>query len=59
MNLSEHTRAYIYRILVAVAAIATAYGVLASDEAPLWLALATAVLGGGSALAATNTSTKD
>ena len=57
MNLTEPTRAYIYRILAAAAAIAVAYGAVGADEVNLWLVLAVAVLGGGSGLAAVNTPT--
>ena len=57
MHLSEPTRAYIYRVLVAVSVLAVAYGRIAAAEVPLWLELASAVLGLGSLLAAGNTST--
>lgn len=57
MNLSEPTRAYIYRVLVAVSVLAVAYGRISAAEVPLWLELASAVLGLGSLLAAGNTST--
>lgn len=57
MNLSESTRAYIYRILTAVSLLVVAYGVASSEEVTLWLGVAAAVLGNG--LAAVNTSTKD
>lgn len=56
MNLPESTRAWIYRVLVAVAALAVGYGLLTGEEAALWLAAASAVLGNG--LATANTSTK-
>ena len=58
MNLSEPTRAYIYRVLVAVSVLAIAYGRVSATEAPLWLELAAAVLGLGSVLASANTSTQ-
>ena len=59
MNLSEPTRAYIYRILVATAAVAVAYGLIEAENVELWLVLAVAILGGGTGLAARNTSTSD
>lgn len=55
MNLSESTRAYVYRILVAASLLVVAYGVVSSEEAALWLGVAAAVLGNG--LAAVNTTT--
>lgn len=54
--MSETTRAWLYRVLVAVVPILTAYGVVAEEKAPLFVALAAAVFGNG--LAAKNTSTK-
>lgn len=54
--MSETTRAYIYRILVAAAPLAAAYGLVTNETLALWLALAAAVLGTG--LAAANTATK-
>ncbi len=56
MNLSEPTRAYIYRVLTAAVPLAVAYGVVGEQDAALWLAVAAAVLGTG--LAARHTSTK-
>lgn len=47
-------RAYIYRILTAVALVAVGYGVVTSEEAALWVGAAAAVLGNG--LATANTS---
>lgn len=57
MNLSEPTRAYIYRVLFAVSVLAVAYGRISAAEAPLWLEFAAAVLGLSNLLAAANTST--
>lgn len=55
----EHIRAYIYRIVLAVMVIAVARGLIAQEEAPLWLELILGVLGLGSAgLATKNTSRK-
>lgn len=53
--MNEATRAWIYRILLALQPIAVAYGVATETEAVLWVAFASAVLGTG--LAAINTST--
>jgi hypothetical protein len=54
--MNEATRAWIYRIVTAVIPILTAYGVISEAEAPLFVALAAAVLSTG--LAAVNTSTR-
>ena len=56
MNLSEPTRAYIYRTLLALQPVAVAYGLLTDNLAALWINVAAAVLGIG--LATANTSTK-
>ena len=53
---NEQTRAYIYRILVAVVPILVAYGIVDSRQIAVWLGLASTVLGFG--LASANTSTK-
>ncbi len=53
--MKEATRAYIYRIVLAVIPILTTYGVVAEEKAPLFLALAASILSVG--LAAKNTST--
>lgn len=45
MNATQRT--YVYGIAVAVLPILVAYGLLTADQAPLWLALAAAVLVGG------------
>lgn len=42
--MNETTRAYIYRILIAIGTIATGYGLITADEVALWLGLATTVL---------------
>jgi len=54
--MNEATRAYIYRILLALSALAVVYGLVDESVVPLWLAVASAVLGNG--LASVNTSTK-
>lgn len=56
MNITESTRAYIYRVLVAVSLVVVARGLVSESEVTLWLGVAAAVLGNG--LAAVNTSTK-
>ncbi|HEX7038689.1 MAG TPA: hypothetical protein VF202_01090 [Trueperaceae bacterium] len=55
----EHVRAYIYRVLTALAPLLVAYGVVAEGTVGLWLQLAGAVLAaGGTGLAAAYTSTR-
>lgn len=54
--MSEQTRAWIYRILLALAAVAVGYGLITDAEAALWVGVGTAVLGNG--LATANTTTK-
>lgn len=51
---SERTRAYIYRVLIAVGAVLTAYGVLSSEQLAVWLGVAIAVL---NVMPSVNTST--
>ncbi len=53
--MTEKTRAYIYRVLVAVAPIAVFYGAVSGQEVALYLSAAATILGVG--LAAVNTST--
>lgn len=56
--MSEQTRAYAYRVATAVVPILVTYGLLAEGQAPLWLALITAVISAAPpALAAKHTST--
>lgn len=52
--MNEKTRAYIYRILVAVGTLVAGYGLITTDELALWLGVVTAVL---NILPAANTST--
>ena len=52
---TERTRAYIYRVLIAVGAVVGAYGLLSADEIAVWLGLAGVIL---NLLPAANTSTK-
>lgn len=57
--MSEHTRAYLYRIALAVLGALAAYGVIGGDEVPVWAEIIGAVAGIGSAgLATLNTSPK-
>jgi hypothetical protein len=42
--MTETTRAYIYRILIAIGTVATGYGLITADQIALWLGLVTAVL---------------
>lgn len=42
--MTETTRAYIYRILIALGTVAMGYGYINADQIAMWLGLATAVL---------------
>lgn len=53
---SEPTRAWIYRVLVAVVPLLIVYGAIDESVAPLWIGFAGAVLGLG--LATANTTTR-
>lgn len=53
---SEKVRAYIYRILVGLGAVAACYGLLSGEEIATWLGLAGIVL---NILPTMNTSTKE
>lgn len=53
--MDESTRAWIYRILLALQPIVVAYGLATETEAVLWVGVASAILGSG--LATLNTST--
>jgi hypothetical protein len=54
--MTEATRAYIYRVLLALQPLIVAYGLTTDTEAVLWLSVVSAFLGTG--LAAKNTSTE-
>jgi hypothetical protein len=55
----EKTRAWIYRISLALVPLATGYGVIEESKAALWIGLIGAALGfATNSLAAANTSTK-
>lgn len=57
MNIpSEKVRAYIYRILVGLGAVAACYGWLTGEEIATWLGLAAIVF---NVLPSANTTTKD
>ena len=43
--MSRPVRKYLYAVTIAVVAVLVAYDVIAGDAAPIWLALAAAVLG--------------
>jgi hypothetical protein len=47
LQLTEPVRLALYPVLVALLALAVAYGLVSDDVAPLWEALAAAVLGVG------------
>lgn len=53
--MQESTRAYFYRVVLAIIPIATAYGFIQEVDAALYVGLAAAVLSTG--LAVNNTST--
>lgn len=53
---SEKVRAYVYRILVGLGAVATCYGWLSGEEIATWLGLAAIVF---NVLPTANTSTKE
>lgn len=56
MNITESTRAYLYRVALAIVILATAYGVIAGEEQVAAITgVVTALLGNG--LATLNTST--
>lgn len=49
LKLSPQVRGYIYTILTAAAPLAVGYGILTDEEVSLWLGLAFALLGLGTA----------
>lgn len=49
--LTPARRRWLYAILVALAPLAVAYGIVEQDQAALWLAVASTVLLGGTAIA--------
>jgi hypothetical protein len=56
--MTEKTRAYLYRVALALLAVAGAYGLIGPDDTPVWVNVVSAVLGIGAAgLATANTST--
>lgn len=59
LNLSETTRAYFYRVALAVIALLVFFNVLDADSVPQWTEVVGAVLAiGAPALASANTSTR-
>lgn len=59
MHLTEHQRKWVYGIVIAALPLLAAYGILGPDHAPMWVALAAAVLGvSSSTLAAANVGTE-
>lgn len=59
MNLPEHQRAYIYRIVLAAIPLLVLYGLLSEAEAAEWGYLVAAILGvAADSLAVKNTTTK-
>jgi hypothetical protein len=59
MNLNEQTRAYIYRMALAVLGVLSLYGLIGPDDIPVWTGVIVAALGiGTSGLASVNTTRK-
>ena len=59
MNLNEKTRAYIYRMALAVLGVLSLYGLIGPDDIPVWTGVIVAALGiGTSGLASVNTTRK-
>jgi hypothetical protein len=56
VKFDQNTRAWIYRILLAIQPLAVAYGLVTGDLAALWVNVTAAVLGIGLATANTPTS---
>jgi hypothetical protein len=56
--MKESTRAYIYRVLLAVQPLIAAYGVATEEKSVLWLSFASAVLSTGLAVKNTSTSSE-
>lgn len=54
--MSETTRGWIYRILLAVVALAVIYGLVTDEQAAAWIGVAGALLGNG--LATVNTTVR-
>lgn len=54
--MNESTRAWVYRGLLALVALAVVYGLVTDEQAAAWVAAVSAVLGNG--LATLNTTTK-
>lgn len=54
--MNEATRAYVYRVLLALQPLVLFYGIASESEVALWLGVISAALGLG--LATKNTSTK-
>lgn len=52
----QRFRAWVYRVLGVASAVAVFYGVVAAEEAALWVSAVTALVGNG--LAAVNTRTR-
>jgi len=53
--LDQRTRAYLYRLLLALAAVAAVYGILDDQQLTAWLGFAAAILGNGLATSKTST----
>jgi hypothetical protein len=59
LKLDQRTRAYTYRVALALLAVLSMYGLVGPDEIPVWTGVLVAVLGiGSSGLATVNTTRK-
>jgi hypothetical protein len=59
MNLNEQTRAYVYRIALAILGALSLYGLIGPEDIPVWTGVIVSVLGiGTSGLASANTTRK-
>ena len=54
--MNETVRAWVYRGLLALVAVAVVYGLITDEQAAAWVAVVSAILGNG--LATLNTTTK-
>lgn len=58
-HLDQRTRAYVYRVALAVLGVLSLYGLIGPDEIPVWTGVIVAALGiGTSCLASVNTTRK-
>jgi hypothetical protein len=59
LKLDQRTRAYVYRVALALLAVLSLYGLIGPEEIPVWTGVLVAVLGiGSSGIATANTPRK-